>query len=63
MLVLASLAPIPTQKVEEFVKIGSHTLVKMRYTNPTNQRLAFTIGSSRPEFVEPTAKMVEFAAT
>ncbi len=53
LLILNSLAPTPSKTVEEFVKTGSHTLVKMLFENPTNRKLVFEIGSSRPDLISP----------
>lgn len=58
LLVMASMKPTPTQTVEERAMVGTHTLGKFLYKNPTNRSLIFEVGSSRPDLVSPIENQV-----
>lgn len=55
---MASMKPTPTQTIEERAMVGTHTLGKFLYKNPTNRNLVFEVGSSRPDLVSPLDEQV-----
>lgn len=60
LLILASLEPTPSDRVQEVCRIDTPTKLKYNYKNPTNRNLIFEIGTSHPDLIMPVEETLPF---